>query len=229
MIHWSLLIKKEKKGKSLEYQILHFCLPLNDEAGGAVIEVWMTDDDVEFGCCSLFASTLDGLGRPGMAEELVLQKPPPFFAAEFDILSWYSIILWKLSQTCHFSSRSRQKQVQHSPTLWMHFSFIGPLSDCKKKNRSSYLLFMIDWWWQQQLFVYISFFLTVTIWRDFSMPFTFWLVQRYVFPRFSSDFVFLQFFSPFDVLSFARSVLGERTMLPDQSFQTSAKKCSKTP
>ena len=97
------------------------------------------------------------------------------------------------------------------------------------KNRSSYLLFMIDWWWQQQMFVYNSLFLTVTIWRDFSMPFTFWLVQPCVFPRFSSSFVFLQFFSPFDVLSFARSVLGERTMLPDQSFQTSAKKCSKTP
>ena len=31
--------KGKRKGKSLEYQILHFCLPLNDEAGGAVIEV----------------------------------------------------------------------------------------------------------------------------------------------------------------------------------------------
>lgn len=114
----------QSKRKKKQHNSDSSFLPLNDEAGGAVIEVWMTDD-VEF--CSLLASTLDGLGRPGMAEELVLQKPPPFFAAEFDILSWYSIILWKLSQTCHFYLE-RQKQVQHSPTVCFNAFFIAPQS-----------------------------------------------------------------------------------------------------
>ena len=187
-------------------------------------------DDVEF--CSLLASTLDGLGRPGMAEELVLQKPPPFFAAEFDILSWYSIILWKLSQTCHFYLE-RQKQVQHSPTVCFNAFFIGPAV-----VKLQFFLPVIHDWLQtttstiQHLFTFFfCWILTVMVWRiKFSLQFTSsWQTYAQISIT-SSKTVFLWFFFAFWRPLFCWvSSFRERTTLPDQSFQTITKKSSKKP
>ena len=187
-------------------------------------------DDVEF--CSLLASTLDGLGRPGMAEELVLQKPPPFFAAEFDILSWYSIILWKLSQTCHFYLE-RQKQVQHSPTVCFNAFFIGPAV-----VKLQFFLPVIHDWLQtttstiQHLFTFFfCWILTVMVWRTkFSLQFTSsWQTYAQISIT-SSKIVFLWVFSPFDVLSSAGSVvLGKGQRCQIRVSRQSPKNLRKSP
>ena len=188
-------------------------------------------DDVEF--CSLLASTLDGLGRPGMAEELVLQKPPPFFAAEFDILSWYSIILWKLSQTCHFYLE-RQKQVQHSPTVCFNAFLYWPRSRKTSIFLTCYSWLTTDNNINNSTFVYI--FLLLNFDSDGLTNKIFTTIHIFMtnlctnINNFFENCVSLSFFFAFWRPLFCWvSSFRERTTLPDQSFQTITKKSSKKP
>lgn len=187
-------------------------------------------DDVEF--CSLLASTLDGLGRPGMAEELVLQKPPPFFAAEFDILSWYSIILWKLSQTCHFYLE-RQKQVQHSPTVCFNAFFYWPRSRKTSIFLTCYSWLTTDNNINNSTFVYI--FLLLNFDSDGLTNKIFTTIHIFMtnlctnINNFFENCVSLSFFAFWRPLFCWVSSFRERTTLPDQSFQTITKKSSKKP
>ena len=168
-----------------------------------------------------------------MAEELVLQKPPPFFAAEFDILSWYSIILWKLSQTCHFYLE-RQKQVQHSPTVCFNAFLYWPRSRKTSIFLTCYSWLTTDNNINNSTFVYI--FLLLNFDSDGLTNKIFTTIHIFMtnlctnINNFFENCVSLSFFRLFDVLSSAGSVvLGKGQRCQIRVSRQSPKNLRKSP